>query len=63
VDAAGDRAELEIDDDGDAAPEGAPGTGLRGLRERAQRVRGEVEAGVRPGGGFRLRLTVPLART
>ena len=63
VDAAGDRAELEIDDDGDAPPEGAPGTGLRGLRERAHRVRGEVEAGVRPEGGFRLRLTVPLART
>jgi two-component system sensor histidine kinase DesK len=63
LDAAGDRAELEIDDDGDAVPEGAPGSGLRGLRERAQRVRGEVEAGVRPEGGFRLRLTVPLART
>jgi len=61
VQAEGDRAELEIDDDGRAAPDGAPGTGLRGLRERAQRVRGEVEAGVRPEGGFRLRLTVPLA--
>ncbi|HST17454.1 MAG TPA: sensor histidine kinase [Gaiellaceae bacterium] len=60
--AEGDRAELEIDDDGRAAPAGTPGIGLRGLRERAQRVRGEVEAGVRPDGGFRLRLTVPLAR-
>jgi two-component system sensor histidine kinase DesK len=63
LDADGGRAELEIDDDGDASPDGPPGTGLRGLRERAQRVRGEVEAGVRPEGGFRLRLTVPLART
>ena len=35
--------------------------GLSGLRERAQRLRGELEAGARPEGGFRLRLTVPLA--
>ncbi len=55
-------AALEIDDDGAAAP--APnhgGSGLEGLRERAQRVRGTLEAGARPEGGFRLRVTVPLA--
>jgi two-component system sensor histidine kinase DesK len=63
LEAEGDRAELEIEDDGRAASAGAPGSGLRGMRERAHRVRGEVEAGARPGGGFRLRLTVPLARS
>jgi two-component system, NarL family, sensor histidine kinase DesK len=54
-------AALEIDDDGrpsEATEHG--GSGLDGLRERAQRVRGTLEAGARPGGGFRLRLTVPL---
>ena len=57
-----ETAALEIDDDGAAAP--APnhgGSGLEGLRERAQRVRGTLEAGARPEGGFRLRVTVPLA--
>ena len=47
----GESAALEIDDDGRAAP--APshgGSGLEGLRERAQRVRGTLEAGARPGG-------------
>jgi two-component system sensor histidine kinase DesK len=58
----GDRAALEIEDDGDAAaaaPRG--GSGLDGLRERARRVRGELEAGARAEGGFVLRLTVPLS--
>ena len=40
---------------------GHGGSGLDGLRERAQRVRGTLEAGARPEGGFRLRVTVPLA--
>jgi two-component system, NarL family, sensor histidine kinase DesK len=55
-------AALEIDDDGRAAaPAGTGGSGLDGLRERAQRLRGTLEAGARPDGGFRLRVTVPLA--
>src|SRR4051794_3962752 len=58
-----DRAALEIEDDGRAAPSSVRrGSGLDGLRERARRVRGELEAGARAeGGGFLLRLTVPLA--
>jgi two-component system sensor histidine kinase DesK len=57
-----ESAALEIDDDGRAAPAPSPGgSGLEGLRERAQRVRGTLEAGARPEGGFRLRVTVPLA--
>ena len=38
------------------------GSGLTGLAERAEGVHGTLEAGVRPEGGFRLRLSVPLAR-
>jgi two-component system sensor histidine kinase DesK len=56
-----ESAALEIDDDGrstDTPDHG--GSGLDGLRERAQRVRGTLEAGARPDGGFRLRVTVPL---
>jgi two-component system, NarL family, sensor histidine kinase DesK len=59
----GGRAAVEIEDDGSAAPLLGRGSGLSGLRERAERVRGELEAGARPEGGFRLRLTVPLAGT
>jgi hypothetical protein len=35
------------------------GNGLAGLRERARRVAGTVEAGPAPEGGFRLCVTVP----
>jgi two-component system sensor histidine kinase DesK len=55
-------AAVEIEDDGSPSPAPADGgSGLVGLRERAQRVRGIVDAGARPGGGFRLALTVPLS--
>lgn len=36
------------------------GTGLRGLTERLAAAHGRLEAGRRPGGGFRLAVTVPL---
>jgi two-component system sensor histidine kinase DesK len=61
VRADGSRAAVEIEDDGSAAPSAGRGSGLAGLRERARRVRGDLEAGARPEGGFRLRLTVPLS--
>jgi two-component system, NarL family, sensor histidine kinase DesK len=56
-----DRAvELRVDDDGAGAVNGAAGgTGLAGLAERARPLHGTLEAGARPGGGFRLRLTLP----
>jgi two-component system, NarL family, sensor histidine kinase DesK len=59
----GDFAALEIEDDGSAEPPLERGTGLSGLRERAERVRGELEAGARTGGGFRLRVIVPSVAT
>jgi len=51
----------EVTDDGEAhEPTGEPaGNGLAGLRERAERVAGSVEAGPGPDGGFRLCVTVP----
>jgi len=57
-----DTAAVEVEDDGAAATNGTrPGSGLVGLRERARAARGTVEAGPRHEGGFRLRVTVPLA--
>ena len=57
-----ETAAVEVEDDGGGAPApGSAGSGLAGLAERAERVRGRLEAGVRPEGGYRLRLTVPLA--
>lgn len=61
IDADSERAAVEIEDDGSGAYGGVAGSGLNGLRERAHRLRGEVEAGGRPEGGYRLRLSVPLA--
>jgi two-component system sensor histidine kinase DesK len=57
----GARAAVEVEDNGrnKRAIAGA-GSGLTGLAERAEGVHGTLEAGARPGGGFRLRLSVPL---
>jgi two-component system, NarL family, sensor histidine kinase DesK len=60
IEADRERAAVEVEDDGTGPTGGSLGTGLSGLAERAERLRGKVEAGARPGGGFRLRLTVPL---
>ena len=69
-----DELALEVDDDGGAIPShvgstGRPpsngastgtGTGIIGMRERATALGGDVEAGPRPGGGFRVRAWIPL---
>jgi two-component system sensor histidine kinase DesK len=52
----------EVVDDGHPQDPAGQGHGLAGLRERAARVAGEVEAGPGPDGGFRLRVTVPRVR-
>jgi two-component system sensor histidine kinase DesK len=58
-----DAAAVEVDDNGSAAGLAGPGgSGLTGLAERAHSLQGTLEASARPGGGFRLRLSVPLQR-
>ena len=65
---AGGDATVEIEDDGrppsDVAAEDGEGrrrgTGLTGLRERAARLGGGLEAGPLASGGFRLRVAVPV---
>jgi two-component system sensor histidine kinase DesK len=68
----GDAAAEVLDNGGGIAVEapadvtvghnGNGGHGLEGLTERAHGLRGKIEAGSRPEGGFRLAVTVPLAR-
>jgi signal transduction histidine kinase len=54
---------LQIDDDGHgrAVPvsDGA-GSGIAGMRERAAALGGRLQAGPRPGGGFRVQARIPL---
>lgn len=50
---------LEVVDDGRGIGVTAAGTGLRGLRARAEDAGARLESGPVPGGGFQLRLVVP----
>jgi signal transduction histidine kinase len=58
-----------VTDDGHAVPagngtadnNGTPGHGIRGMRERACLVGGELTAGPLPGGGFQVKVTLPIA--
>jgi two-component system, NarL family, sensor histidine kinase UhpB len=56
----GDRVRLEVADDGSGLPDGADGTGLRGMRERAALVDGGLDVRRRDGGGTSVVLTVPV---
>ncbi|HLY55377.1 MAG TPA: histidine kinase [Stellaceae bacterium] len=63
----GGRVRLTVEDDGEpaAAPAGGHGVGLRNVRERLDaRFDGAAafRSGQRPGGGFSVELTLPLAR-
>jgi signal transduction histidine kinase len=61
--AVGDTLIVEITDDGvgvrGQSPTPGSGRGLAGMRERAANTGGTVEAGSRPGSGFRVRATWP----
>ncbi|WP_079086842.1 sensor histidine kinase [Streptomyces silvensis] len=52
---------LRVDDDGPAtgAQAGGSGNGLAGMRERAAALKGTIEAGPRPDGGFRVTAVLP----
>ena len=55
---------VEIDDDGTAPSGGAAaigtGSGIAGMRERAAAAGGDLSAGFRPGGGFRVSARLPV---
>jgi signal transduction histidine kinase len=55
---------VEIDDDGTLPAGGAPaigtGSGITGMRERATALRGDLSAGFRRGGGFRVSARLPV---
>jgi signal transduction histidine kinase len=57
------EVEVEISDDGRVVGEAngsSPGHGIIGMRERAVSLGGWLEAGPRPGGGFRVRAFLPI---
>jgi signal transduction histidine kinase len=55
---------VQVDDDGSgpaAGPTSGGGSGIPGMRERAVALGGELEAGPRPEGGFRILARLPLS--
>jgi signal transduction histidine kinase len=61
---ASDAIVVEVDDDGppkaDSSLTPSAGTGIRGMRARAEGVNGTLEAGPRPDGGFAVMARLPL---
>jgi signal transduction histidine kinase len=54
---------VQVEDDGNGSGQGSTsggGNGIPGMRERASALGGELQAGPRPGGGFRVLARLPL---
>lgn len=68
VDCSGPAVVVQVDDDGRGPGSGGGvnggwnggGNGIPGMRERAAALGGRLDAGERPGGGFRVRAELPL---
>jgi len=56
-----EAVEVEVTDAGMGGVPAPGGSGIAGMRERATALGGDLEAGPRPGGGFRVHATLPLA--
>jgi signal transduction histidine kinase len=56
----GDALEIDVADDGRGGSMSDDGHGLRGMAERAVALGGEVAAGPRPAGGWRVHARLPL---
>jgi len=54
------EVEIDVTDDGRGAPGSTGGMGLIGMRERVAVLDGTIEAGPRAGGGFRVRVRLPI---
>jgi len=56
-----DELRVQVDDEGrgEAGPSVGSGSGLTGMRQRAEALGGTFEAGPKPGGGFRVVATFP----
>jgi signal transduction histidine kinase len=55
----GDELRVEVSDDG-IGGNARPGNGIAGMRERAEALGGVLEAGPRPGGGFKVAARLPV---
>jgi signal transduction histidine kinase len=58
-----DDLTVQVDDNGrgtSAGPQPAGGNGITGMRERVAALGGELYAGPRSGGGFRIRARLPV---
>jgi signal transduction histidine kinase len=56
-----DAVRVRVEDDGAGAVAAEPGHGLGGMRERLRALDGVLAAGPRPGGGFGVEATIPVA--
>ncbi|HVL05545.1 MAG TPA: sensor histidine kinase [Acidimicrobiales bacterium] len=56
-----ERLTVQVDDDGRGVNGAGPGSGngIRGMKERASALGGELRAGPKPGGGFRVTASLP----